>query len=166
MNRISQRGLQEVELVVADEAWGIWEALDTVYPEAKREVCLWHLGRNLERMLQGKEYPKRRSFRKRYWQIFEAQSFQEAQRKLELFCNRWQSEEPAVGGRECELSTWEGRKLLQTPENFLRRFPGLNDEQHMDYVVTTHLLSLEVKRKAITRKDNPYQFRLIFNTGG
>jgi hypothetical protein len=29
---------KEVELVVADEVWGMWEALDTVYPEAKRDI--------------------------------------------------------------------------------------------------------------------------------
>ncbi|WP_412709969.1 hypothetical protein [Atrimonas thermophila] len=48
----------------------------------------------------------------------------------------------------------------------MRRFPGLNDEEHKGYVMATYLLSLEAKRKAITRRDNPYQFRLIFNTGG
>ncbi|BER91624.1 hypothetical protein M15_03680 [Atrimonas thermophila] len=37
---------------MADEAWGIWEALDTVYPEAKKQVCFWHLDRTLERILQ------------------------------------------------------------------------------------------------------------------
>jgi transposase-like protein len=54
LNRIYQRGLQEVELVVADEAWGIWEALDTVYPEAKREVRLWILGEIWRECFRGK----------------------------------------------------------------------------------------------------------------
>ncbi|MDI3525324.1 hypothetical protein QBE54_05180 [Thermatribacter velox] len=58
-----------------------------------------------------------------------------------------------------------GENFFKHLRTFLRRFPGLNDEEHMDYVMTTYLLSLETKRKAITRRDNPYQFRLIFNTG-
>jgi len=83
---------------------------------------------------------KRRSSRKSYWQIFKAQSLQKAQRRLQLFCRRWQREEPAVvqalrereeklfaslslpyGWRESE-DHQSGREFLQTPQDFLETF--------------------------------------------
>jgi hypothetical protein len=57
-----------------------------------------------------------------------------------------------------------GESFFRHLRTFWRRFPGLQDEQHADYVMATCLLSLEKKSKA--RRNNPYQFRVIFNTGG
>jgi len=40
VHRLYRRGLQEAEPVVADEAWGIWEALEVVYSKARdSSVC-------------------------------------------------------------------------------------------------------------------------------
>lgn len=48
LDRLYSRGLEEVEVIVGDEACGIWEAVDVVYPYSRRQVCLWHLERTLE----------------------------------------------------------------------------------------------------------------------
>jgi len=57
LNRLYPRGLEGVELIVADEAGGIWEAVDVVYPLSKKQICLWHLQRRLEGMLSRRDFP-------------------------------------------------------------------------------------------------------------
>ncbi len=55
------------------------------------------------------------------------------------------------------------QKLKHTFEEILETF---RDEQHTDWVLAGYLLRVEKRKKARIRRDNPYQFGVIFNTGG
>jgi len=69
-----------VELVVGDGFSGIFSAVDFVYPFSKRQWCLVHLAKNLERHLGDRSLLSRRRFRREFWWIYEAVSKEEAMR--------------------------------------------------------------------------------------
>lgn len=181
-DRLWRRGLREVDLIVGDEASGIWEARDVVYPYSRSQVCLWHLQRTLERHLRAKGFWARTRLRREYWRVFDVEEKEEGLKRFEDFCSRWAEGEPemveAFRARKgkvfayLDLPYWWRHRVRTTNlgENFfrhlrvfLRRFPGLMDEMHADLVMATYLLSLE--EKGNTGKLTPYQLQLSFNTG-
>ena len=141
LTRLYLRGLEEVELISSDEAQGIWEAVDMVYPLSKKQICLWHLQRRLEGMLSRRDFSYRREFRRAYWWIFEAEDLREARERFEAFLGQWRKEPEVVRalrmreGRLFEylrLPYWweeegeddQGRgELLQAPEDLPWPFP-------------------------------------------
>ena len=69
-----------VELVVGDGFSGIFSAVDFVYPFSKRQWCLVHLAKNLERHLGDRSLLSRRRVRREWWWIDEAVCKEEAVR--------------------------------------------------------------------------------------
>jgi len=182
LTRLYLRGLEEVELISSDEAQGIWEAVDMVYPLSKKQICLWHLQRRLEGMLSRRDFLYRRKFRRAYWWIFEAEDLREARERFEAFLRQWHRESEVVRalrmreGRLFEylrLPYWWRKRVRTTNlgENFFRhlrtflgRFPGFKDEGHLECAFATYLLSQREKMRV--GKNTPYQLQWNFNTGG
>lgn len=133
-------------------------------------------------MLRDKGFWNRREFRRAYWRIFDVEELEEAEMRLEAFLIEWQHEPEvlrALRAREHRLfqymslpywwnyrvrTTNLGENFFKHLRIFLRRFPGLKDDQHANYVMATYLLSLE--KKTTTGRTTPYQLQLNFNTGG
>jgi len=182
LTRLYLRGLEEVELISSDEAQGIWEAVDMVYPLSKKQICLWHLQRRLEGMLSRRDFSYRREFRRAYWWIFEAEDLREARERFEAFLGQWRKEPEVVRalrmreGRLFEylrLPYWWRKRVRTTKggENFFRhlrtflgRFPGFKDEGHLECAFATYLLSQREKMRV--GRDTPYQLQWNFNTRG
>ncbi|AEJ60739.1 MULE transposase, conserved domain-containing protein [Spirochaeta thermophila DSM 6578] len=186
-----ERGLEEVELVVADEAEGIWQAVETVYPEAKKQICLWHLQRTLEQKLlqdmgerKGKNadlQKERRAFRAEYWKLFEAGGKEEAEGACEAFVKKWAPKAPrmtaALLWRKERLFSylelpyaWKKKvrtsnlaeNLVRHMRSFLRRYPGYMSLAHADEVVGLYVVGMQVIQEVGRR--TPYQLQRNFNT--
>ena len=167
LNRLYERGLEEVELVVGDGFPGIFSAVDVVYPFSRRQLCLVHLAKNLERHLADRSLPNRRRLRGEFWWIYEAVSREEALRFCEAFKGRWQQREPAMVSlleRYFPLTiayyafpaVWRHRvrttnlaeSLFRKLWRFMGRFPGFQDEEHSCRVLGTYLLGVERYKQA------------------
>ena len=183
LDRLYSRGLEEVEVIVGDEACGIWEAVDVVYPYSRRQVCLWHLERTLEGMLSRRDFWSRRRFRRAYWGIFDVDNLDEARGRLDGFLREWGGDEPEVAEalkeregrifqymslpywwRDRVRTTNLGESFFRHLRTFVGRFPGIRDEEHANYILATYLLSIQEKLKI--GRITPYQPQLNFNTGG
>ncbi len=180
LNRLYARGLETVELIVADEAAAIASAAEMVYPYAQRQVCLYHLQQTLARLLRDRSWLAQLRFRRAYWRCFDATTVAEAKRKLGRFCQLWQEKEPemvaALRTRSAQLFAYfrfpeEWRHRVRTTnlgENFFRhfrrflsRFPGWEDEDHAERILATYLLSQEEKQRF--GRTPAYQLQLNFN---
>nr|WP_245523385.1 transposase [Spirochaeta thermophila] len=191
LTKLYERGLEEVELVVADEAEGIWQAVETVYPEAKKQVCLWHLQCTLEQKLlqdmgdqKGKKahlQEERRAFRTEYWRLFEAGGKEEAEEAFEAFVKKWATKAPrmtaALLWRKERLFSYlelpyEWKEKVRTSNlaenmfrhmrSFLRRYPGYMSRAHADEVVGLYVVGMQVIQEV--GRCTPYQLQLNFNT--
>ncbi|ADN02274.1 hypothetical protein STHERM_c13330 [Spirochaeta thermophila DSM 6192] len=189
LTRLYERGLHEVELVVADEAEGIWQAVETVYPEAKKQVCLWHLERTLERTLlnelRGKEkrhvQEMRRAFRDAYRKLLAAREKEEAEKALEGFWKEWGARAPRMSAallwRKERLFSylelpyeWKEKvrtnalveNLFRHMRTFLRRYPGYMSRAHADEAVGLYVVGMQIHTQCGRR--TPYQLQLNFNT--
>jgi len=167
LNRVYERGLEGVELVVGDGFSGIFSAVDFVYPFAKRQLCLVHLAKNLEKYLRDRSFHNRRKFRREFWWIYEALTKEEVMRFYEAFKERWKEKEPGVVftfEKYFPLTInyysfpqeWRHRvRTTNLAENFFRnlwrfmsRFPGFKDEPHSSNVLGIYLLGVERYKKA------------------
>lgn len=179
-NRLYQRGLETVELIVGDEVGALPAAADLVYPQAERQVCLYHLQKTLEKTLRDRSWLRLLRFRRAYWRIFDAETLGEAKRKLGRFGQLWQEKEPdmvaALRARGNHLfayfrfpEAWRHRvRTTNLGENFFRhfrrflsRFPGWEDEEHAERILATYLLSQEEKERF--GRTPAFQLQLNFN---
>ena len=180
LNRLYVRGLETVELIVADEAAAMTGAAEMVYPSAERQVCLYHLQQTLARLLRDRSWIAQLRFRRAYWRSFDAETVAEAKRKLGRFCQLWPEKEPemvaALRTRSAHLfcyfrfpEEWRHRaRTTNLGENFFRhfrrflsRFPGWEDEDHAERILATYLLSQEEKQRF--GRTPAYQLQLNFN---
>lgn len=180
LNRLYARGLETVELIVGDEVGALPGAADLVYPQAERQVCLYHLQQTLARLLRDRSWLHQLRFRRAYWRIFDAETVAEAKRKLGRFCQLWQEKEPpmvaALRTRSTHLfcyfrfpEEWRHRaRTTNLGENFFRhfrrflsRFPGWEDQDHAERILATYLLSQEEKQRF--GRTPAFQLQLNFN---
>ena len=94
LTRLHLRGVTEahVQLIVSDGAGGITAAIETVYPTVARQRCVFHKLKNVGDNLQDKAH-RRPILQAAAW-IYEANTVEEAQARLEQFTAEWQSQEP------------------------------------------------------------------------
>ena len=88
LERLYQRGLEEVPLIVADDCDSVPAAAAVVYPMAQIQPCLRHWLPNLEALLH------RRRLRRDFWWIYEAESVEQVERWVLRFIRRWARSEP------------------------------------------------------------------------
>lgn len=94
--RLYERGLEEVPLIVADGCGGVPAAAAIVYPGAQLQPCLRHWAQALQALLRKRTWHQRRRFRRDFWWIYEAESVQQAERWALHFLRRWARSEPEM----------------------------------------------------------------------
>lgn len=105
LNRLHLRGITEahVKLIASDGAGGIAAAIETVYPTVARQRCVFHKLKNVRDNLQAKTH-RRPILEAAAW-IYEANTVQEAEARLEQFTTQWQPKEPeAVASLHADFS--------------------------------------------------------------
>ena len=87
--RLYERGLEEVPLIVADGCGSVPTAAQIVYPMAQLQPCLRHWAQGLHALLYQRTWHQRRRFRQDFWWIYEAESVEQAERWALHFVRRW-----------------------------------------------------------------------------
>jgi len=164
LQRLYQRGLEEVPLIVADGCGSVRAAAEIVYPQAQLQPCLRHWLKALEGLLQKHNWLHKRHLRRDFWWIYEADSLEQAERWALHFCRRWARSEPnfvhafwqgfhaSVTFLKAGLQTWSYRlKTTNLAEGFFRnlrrflgRFPGFLSPDHCDRALGLYLLGAEM----------------------
>jgi putative transposase len=161
LQRLYDRGLEALQVIVSDNVEGVRGAAATVYPAAGVQLCLWHFARQLERALPPLRWWQRLRFRWEYWQIWKASTQAEALERLQVFCRRWRRRAPQMVEAFLQHQRYlfehyrypiSWRHRLRTTNilegcfhhlrRYLLRYPGWVSDQHIERIVLLHLLAL------------------------
>lgn len=99
---LERRGLkpQDLKLITADSAGGIWAAVERVYPGVKTQSCTFHKMSNATEKLTRRTHRAR--FSRQMAEIYNAPSAQSASKRLREFSSRWKKAEPRAVRALCE----------------------------------------------------------------
>jgi len=98
LTELNNRGLEQVLIACVDGLSGFPDAINTVYPNAKVQLCIVHMVRNSLKHVSWKDYKAVTTALKR---IYQSATEQEASLELEAFAESWdckyhQSVNPSV----------------------------------------------------------------------
>jgi putative transposase len=162
--RLYERGLEEVPLIVADGCGSVRAAAEIVFPQAQLQPCLRHWLKNLESLLHLRTWLQRRRLRRDFWWIYEAESVQQAHRWALHFFRRWARTEShfiqefwrgfnaSITFLKSGLRSWSYRlKTTNLAEGFFRnlrrflgRFPGFVSPDHAERALGLYVLGAEI----------------------
>jgi putative transposase len=162
--RLYERGLEEVPLIVADGCGSVRAAAEIVYPLAQLQPCLRHWLQNLEVSLHKRSWLHRRRLRRDFWWIYEAENVEQAERWALHFIRRWARSEPdlvhhfsqgfdaSITFLKSGLRTWSYRLrttnlaegFFRNLRRFLGRFPGFLSPEHSERALGLYLLGAEM----------------------
>jgi len=162
--RLYERGLEEVPLIVADGCGGVRAAAPIVYPGAQLQPCLRHWLKTLESFLHKRSWLHGRRLRRDFWWIYEAENVEQAQRWALNFVRWWARSEPefvqhfwegfdaSITFLKSGLQPWSYRlKTTNLAEGFFRnlrrflgRFPGFVSPEHSEQALGLYLLGAEM----------------------
>lgn len=159
LNRLYQRGLTHIDLIIGDGAGALQAAKGVVYPNADFQLCLWHLGRILKSRLSLGDQAK---FRRDFWEVYNGLDRPEVRRRARRFRKRWSRVTPKSIGLFDERfehtlgylkfpAEWRHRvRTVNLAEGFFRnfrrffnRFPGFHDEAHLTRTMGLYLLGAQ-----------------------
>ncbi|MDD3806937.1 MAG: transposase [Candidatus Marinimicrobia bacterium] len=96
LQRLRQRGLGNVRLIVGDGSLGLPAAGKAVFPESQFQICLWHLCRDLMRQVKGLNWIQRQHLYHDFWEVFNALTLDECYERYLTFLRKWNRIHPAI----------------------------------------------------------------------
>lgn len=102
LTEIKNRGVEDILIACVDGLTGFPEAIQTVYPETKVQLCLVHMVRNSLRFVGWK---KKKAVASDLKSIYAAATLDEAELALAAFCEKWDQEFPSIS--KSWLNHWE-----------------------------------------------------------
>lgn len=131
LTELQNRGLKDVFIVCVDGLTGFSEAIQTVYPNAKIQLCIVHLMRHA---LNYVAYKDRRAVAAALKRIYQAVTVAEAERALEQFSERWDGKYPSISA--LWLRHWEPIiTLFDYPEEIRRVIYTTNAIESLNSVI-------------------------------
>lgn len=99
---LERRGLrvEDLKLITADGAGGIWAAVERLYPGVGTQSCTFHKMCNAREKLKNRAH--RASFCREMADIYNAPSLQSAYKRLRKFSERWRRLEPRAVRALCD----------------------------------------------------------------
>ena len=94
LTEIQNRGVKHLLITCVDGLTGFPEAINTVFPDAKVQLCIVHMVRNSLKLVPYKDY---KAVAKDLKQIYQSITEQEASAELESFCEKWDDKYPQIG---------------------------------------------------------------------
>lgn len=94
LTEIQNRGVKHLLITCVDGLTGFPEAINTVFPDAKVQLCIVHMVRNSLKLVPYKDY---KAVAKDLKQIYQSITEQEASNELESFCEKWDDKYPQIG---------------------------------------------------------------------
>jgi transposase-like protein len=90
---LQNRGVQDIFVVSVDGLTGFPDAIQTVYPKARVQLCIVHLVRAALKYVSTSDSPKVVAALKK---IYQADSVAEAEQELEAFASTWDAKYPTI----------------------------------------------------------------------
>ena len=94
LTEIQNRGVQDILIACVDGLSGFPDAINTVYPHTKIQLCIVHMVRNSLKYVSWKE---RKAVAHDLKLIYQSITVDEAERALHGFCERWDDKFPSIG---------------------------------------------------------------------
>ena len=86
LEELKDRGVEDVLLFISDGLKGMADAVFTVFPKAKYQVCLVHVARNIMHKVRVED---RKEVCEDFKTIHQAKDAEAAKEALETFCEKW-----------------------------------------------------------------------------
>lgn len=102
MTELKNRGVEDILIACIDGLTGFPEAIQTVYPQTKVQLCIVHLVRNSLRYVGWK---KRKEVAADLKKIYSAKIIEEAELALTSFAEKWDQEFPSIS--KSWINRWE-----------------------------------------------------------
>ncbi|MET3684490.1 transposase-like protein, partial [Alkalibacillus flavidus] len=93
INRLKERGIQDVLLFVSDGLPGMTDAIHRVFPKAEHQVCCVHVSRNIASKVRVKD---RETILGDFKGVYQASDYDKAVEALDAFKDKWQKTYPRV----------------------------------------------------------------------
>lgn len=93
LTELQARGVQQLLIACVDGLTGFPEAINTVFPKTKIQLCIVHMVRNALKFVPWKDYKEVASDLK---QIYQSVSEEEARLELEQFAKKWDNRYPQI----------------------------------------------------------------------
>lgn len=93
LTELQQRGLKDIFIAAVDGLTGFPEAINTVYPKTKIQLCIVHMVRNSLKFVSWKE---RKTVAADLKKIYTSLNAEEAERELDAFAERWDERFPTI----------------------------------------------------------------------
>ena len=94
LTELKNRGLDDVLIACVDGLSGFPEAINTVYPQTRIQLCIVHMVRNSLKFVSWKD---RKDVAADLKQIYKSLTAEEAEQELDRFCERWDEAYPSIG---------------------------------------------------------------------
>lgn len=102
LTELKNRGLEDILIACVDGLTGFPDAIQTVYPHTKVQLCIVHMVRNSLRYVGWK---KRKEVAADLKKIYSAKTLEEAELALTTFAEKWDKEFPSIS--KSWLNHWE-----------------------------------------------------------
>ena len=93
LTELQNRGLKDVFIAAVDGLTGFPEAINTVYPQTKIQLCIVHMVRNSLKFVPWKE---RKAVAADLRKIYTSVTVDEAEQRLQAFTERWDEKYPSI----------------------------------------------------------------------
>lgn len=94
LTELKNRGVEDVLIACVDGLTGFPDAIETIYPKAKIQLCIVHMMRN---SLNYVSWKQRKAVAAELKRIYRSATVEDAERELDAFCERWDSKFPSIG---------------------------------------------------------------------
>jgi len=102
LTELKNRGLEDILIASVDGLTGFPEAIASVYPKTKVQLCIVHMVRN---SLKYVSYKDRKAVVEDLKEIYRAKTLEEAELALSEFSNKWDVKYPSIS--QSWLKNWE-----------------------------------------------------------
>ncbi len=131
LTELHNRGLKDVFIACVDGLTGFPEAIRTVYPRTKVQLCIVHLVRNTLRYVADKD---RRAVVADSKRIYQATTVADAERALETLAEHWDGKYPSLS--QLWLRHWEHViTVFDYPEDIRRAIYTTNAIESLNSVI-------------------------------
>lgn len=94
LTELKNRGVEDILIACVDGLTGFPDAIQTIYPKAKIQLCIVHMMRN---SLNYVSWKQRKAVAADLKRIYRSTTVEDAERELEAFCERWGAKFPSIG---------------------------------------------------------------------
>lgn len=146
LTELQNRGVQDVLIACVDGLKGFPDAINTVFPETRIQLCIVHMVRNSLKFVPWKDYKAVTADLK---QIYQSVTEEEALLSLDQFAARWDAKYPQIS--KSWRSHWENlNTLFDFPEDIRKAIYTTNAIESLNSVIRKALK----KRKLFPNDDS------------